>query len=75
KKKTRTLVDEEKTAAVKQKATEIQEEFEKWLWSDADRKKDLLRTFNKKISATEKLFVAFFICTKKLTQRSICVKV
>ena len=39
--------DEEATAALNQKAQDIQDEFSKWLWTDEKRKTDLLDTYNK----------------------------
>jgi N12 class adenine-specific DNA methylase len=39
--------DEGATAALNQKAQDIQDEFGKWLWTDEKRKTDLLDTYNK----------------------------
>ena len=44
--KTKTVVNTEATARLKEKANEIQMEFSKWLWADTERKADLLKTFN-----------------------------
>lgn len=45
------LTDEVKTAAVRQKIEEIRQEFAKWIWTDEERKKDLLKTYNTKFNS------------------------
>ena len=40
-------VDEVKTAEVKEKIEQIKTEFEKWIWTDEERKADLIQTYNK----------------------------
>lgn len=45
------LTDEVKTAAVRQKIEEIKQEFDKWIWTDDERKKDLPQTYNIKFNS------------------------
>ena len=39
-------LDETKTAEAREKVEQLKSEFEKWIWSDEGRKKDLLETYN-----------------------------
>ena len=40
-------IDKVKTAQVREKIEQIKEEFERWIWTNEDRKADLLKTYNK----------------------------
>ena len=42
-----TIVNTEATAEAVAKAEDVQAEFEKWLWSDEERKTELLKSYNK----------------------------